>query len=203
MKRKLRTFVILVSIVISAFTFSQDIFAQTQRNPVLEEFTGTWCQWCPCGHTIMAQIKAAIPNAIMIGYHGPVNGTDPFSYFSGNSVIGLFGVPYWPSGTVDRTGAPNDRAGWFTWVNQRNSVPATVAIDVVRSFNKTTREFSSTIDFTALTNLSGQYKYSVILLESDIVWSQAGNGSCPVWRFPPCAQQTQKEIRVPLTGALS
>ena len=24
--------------------------AQTQRNPVLEEFTGTWCQWCPCGH---------------------------------------------------------------------------------------------------------------------------------------------------------
>jgi len=178
MKSKLRTFVILVSIVISALAFSQDIFAQTQRNPVLEEFTGTWCPWCPCGHTIMAQIKAAMPNAIMIGYHGPANGTDPFSYFSGNSVIGLFGVPYWPSGTVDRTGAPNDRAGWLTWMTQRNSVPATVAIDVDRSLNKTTREYTATIDFTALTNLSGQFKYSVILLESDLIWAQAGNSSC-------------------------
>ena len=78
MKNKLRNLAIVVSIVISAFTFSQDILAQTQRNPVLEECTGTWCQWCPCGHTIMAQIKAAMPNAIMIGYHGPANSSsDP------------------------------------------------------------------------------------------------------------------------------
>ena len=179
MKSKLRSLAIVVIIVISAIAFSQDIFAQTQRNPVLEEFTGTWCPWCPCGHTTMAQIKAAFPNAIMIGYHGPANGTDPFSFFPGNSVIGMFSVPYWPSGTVDRTGVPNDRTTWQSWMNSRNTVPATVSIDVSRSFNKTTREFNSTIDFTALTNLSGQFKYSVILLESDIVWSQAGNGSCP------------------------
>ena len=80
MKSKLRSLAIVVIIVISAIAFSQDIFAQTQRNPVLEEFTGTWCPWCPCGHTTMAQIKAAFPNAIMIGYHGPANGTDPFLF---------------------------------------------------------------------------------------------------------------------------
>ena len=56
MKNKLRTLAIVVSIVISAIILSQDIFAQTQRNPVLEECTGTWCHWCPCGHTVMAQI---------------------------------------------------------------------------------------------------------------------------------------------------
>lgn len=174
---------LLVLLVLFASVSLMGIFnytsAQTQRNPVLEEFTGTWCQWCPCGHTIMAQIKASYPNAIMIGYHGPANGSDPFSFFSGNTILGSFGVPYWPSGTVDRTGAPNDRGTWASWVNTRNSVPATVAIDVERSFNETTREFNATIDFTALSNLNGQYKFHAILLESGIVWSQAGNGSCP------------------------
>jgi len=179
MKRKLRTALIVVTMVISAITFSQDLLAQTQRNPVLEEFTGTWCQWCPCGHTIMAQILASMPNAILIGYHGPANGSDPFSYFSGNTVLNMFGIPYWPSGTVDRTGLPNDRGIWQGWMNSRYNVPATVSIDVDRSFNKTTREFSATIDFKALTNLSGQFNFSVILLESGIVWSQTGNGSCP------------------------
>ena len=49
MKTKLRNLAIAVSIVITAIAFSQDLSAQTQRNPVLEECTGTWCQWCPCG----------------------------------------------------------------------------------------------------------------------------------------------------------
>ncbi len=78
-------------------SFSQDVFAQTQRNPVLEEVTGTWCQWCPCGHDIMAQIKSSIPNAILIGYHGPANGsTDPFSFFPGNYyylIIWFYWIP--------------------------------------------------------------------------------------------------------------
>ena len=179
MKTKLKKLPIILSALILVFNLSQDLSAQTQRNPVLEEFTGTWCQWCPCGHTIMAQIKTAFPNTILIGYHGPANGSDPFSFFSGNSVLGMFSVPYWPSGTVDRTGAPNDRGTWYSWVNQRNSVPATVAIEITRGFNQTTREFNATVDFTALSNLSGQYKYTIILQEDNIVWSQAGNGSCP------------------------
>ena len=173
---------LLLSVTLSVlFLFSINVgdeaFAQ-QRNPVLEEFTGTWCQWCPCGHDIMADIVAAIPNAIMIGYHGPANGSDPFSFFSGNSVIGMLSPPFWPAGTPDRTGAPDSRGLWMGQMTARNSVPATVAIDVSRTFNPTTREFNATIDFTALTNLSGQYMFTVILLESGMIWNQAGNGSC-------------------------
>jgi hypothetical protein len=174
---------LILSIVLSLlFLFSfnpgDEAFAQ-QRNPVLEEFTGTWCQWCPCGHDIMADIVAAIPNAIMIGYHGPANGSDPFSFFSGNSILSMLSPPFWPSGTPDRTGAPDSRGLWMGQMTARNSVPATVAIDVSRTFNPITREFSATVDFTALTNLSGQYMFTVILLESGIVWGQTGNGSCP------------------------
>ena len=176
MKNILRTLAIVLSIVISMITFCQDIFAQTQRNPVLEEVTGTWCQYCPCGHDVMAQIKVNIPNAIMIGYHGPANiSSDPFSFFSGNSIISSFGFSSYPTAVIDRVSGIQNRGVWASLMNNRNSVPATVAIDVDRSYNKLTREFSATIDFTALTNLSGQYNFNVILLEDGLVWNQVGN----------------------------
>jgi len=178
MKRKLQTLAIVVSIVIFAITFSQDIFAQTQRNPVLEYCTGTWCVYCPQGHAVIANtILPNIPNAIIIGYHGPANGTDPFSFFPGNNILSLFGFNAYPTGIVDRVTGIIDRGAWYGQMNARNSVPATVAIDVNKSFNKTTREFNATIDFTALTNLSGQYNYNVILLESGMVWAQTGGTS--------------------------
>lgn len=176
--KKLILSVALSLLFLFSFNPGDEAFAQ-QRNPVLEEFTGTWCPWCPCGHTIMEDIATAIPNAILIGYHGPANGSDPFSFFSGNSVIGMLSPPFWPAGTADRTGAPDSRDSWMGQMTARNSVPATVAIDVSRTFNPTTREFNATIDFTALTNLNGQYMFTVILLESGMIWNQSGNGSCP------------------------
>ena len=160
--------------------FLSSSLAQTQRNPVLEEVTGTWCQWCPCGHDIMAGIKSSIPNAIMIGYHGPPNtSSDPFSYFSGNTIISSFGFSGYPTAVVDRVSGIQSRDAWAGYMNTRNSVPATVGINIQRSFNQSTREFNANIDFTALSNLNGQYMFNVILLEDDIIWNQTGNGSCP------------------------
>jgi hypothetical protein len=178
MKRKIRSLAIILIAMISVNVSSQNVFAQTQRNPVLEEFTGTWCQWCPCGHTIMAQILASMPNAIMIGYHGG-GGGDPWQNFPGNQVVTLLSPPYWPSGTVDRTGAPNDRGSWTSWMNQRYTIPATVSITMNKIYNKVTRELDAEIQVTALENLTGEYKLSFLLLEDGLVYTQAGNGSCP------------------------
>lgn len=179
MKKLIHNLAIIVSMTLIVFSFSNDGFAQTQRNPVLEECTGTWCQWCPCGHDIMEQIVTTIPNAIMIGYHGPANGSDPFSFFSGNTILSSMGYSGYPTATIDRVSGLQSRNTWLGLVNGRNSVPATVAIDVSRSFNSITREFTASIDFEALENLNGQFKFNVILLEDGIVWGQTGNGSCP------------------------
>jgi hypothetical protein len=179
MKSKLRTLAIVLSTVISMITFSQNIFAQTQRNPVLEECTGTWCQWCPCGHTVMAQIQAAIPNAIMIGYHGPVGSSDPWDDFPGNQVLSLLGFSGYPTAVIDRTGAPLSRSAWSGTMNSRYNVPATVSITMDKTFNKVTRELSADIHVTALESLTGEYKLSFLLLEDGLIYSQTGNGSCP------------------------
>jgi hypothetical protein len=169
----------IISLIFFIIILSTSLTAQTQRNPVLEEFTGTWCPWCPCGHTTMQEILDNMPNAIMIGYHGPANGSDPYSFFPGNSIIGMFGVPFWPSGAVDRTGAPDDRGTWTNLMNQRYNVPATVSIEVLRAYNPINKELNAIVDVTALENLTGGYKMTMILLEDGLISNQAGNGSCP------------------------
>ena len=175
MKRKLQSITIVLIAIVSMISFSQDIFAQTQRNPVLEYCTGTWCVYCPQGHAIIQNtILPNIPNAIIIGYHGPTGYGDPFAGFPGYQIMSTLGFSSYPTGIVDRVSGIQSRSAWYGLMNTRNSVPATVAIDLERSFNKTTREFNATVDLTALTNLSGQYKFNVILLESGMVWAQTG-----------------------------
>jgi hypothetical protein len=177
MKRKLRTFVILVSIVISAFTFSQDLFAQTQRNPLIEFCTGTWCQWCPCGDWTIENLLVAHPNLIPLAYHGPV-GQDPYSYFQGNEILSVFGFAGYPTASVDRASAPGDYTSWTSKVNSRINVPATVSIDMEKSFNQLTGQLDATINMTALENLTGQFKYSIVLTEDSLIYNQVNNGVC-------------------------
>ena len=63
MKARNNFFLFSVLLVYVLMNIGNQTVAQTQRNPVLEECTGTWCQWCPCGHDIMEQIKAVMPRA--------------------------------------------------------------------------------------------------------------------------------------------
>lgn len=35
--------------------------AQTVKKVMLEDFTGTWCGWCPEGTVIVEQLQAANP----------------------------------------------------------------------------------------------------------------------------------------------
>ncbi|HLG31476.1 MAG TPA: Omp28-related outer membrane protein [Ignavibacteriaceae bacterium] len=153
-------------------------FAQTQRNPVLEFCTGTWCQWCPCGDDIIIEnILPNIPNAIILAYHGA--GSDPFRIFPGSNIINLLGFTGYPTGTIDRVSSVLVwNQGWDSWVNNRNSVPATVSIDITRSYDQSTRQFTATVDFTALQNLNGQYSFNIILVEDGQVWGQTSNNTC-------------------------
>lgn len=152
--------------------------AQVQRNPVIEACTGTWCQWCPCGHDIIDQILVSMPNAIAIEYHGPANGSDPYSFFPGNQIIGNLGFSGYPTGIIDRTSAPQSRTAWPGLMNQRYSVPSPVNIAIDKAYNKITRELNVTVHSIAETNLTGEYKLNFIILESGLVYPQTGNSSC-------------------------
>jgi hypothetical protein len=177
MKNKLQIFAIAVSVVIAFFTFSQEVFAQTQRNSLIEFCTGTWCQWCPCGDITIENLLVTHPNLIPLAYHGPA-GQDPFSIFPGNEIIGLMGFTGYPTATVDRSSALGDYTTWTSKVNTQANVPATVSLEIERTFNTSTGQLDATVNMTALENLSGQFKYNLVLTEDSLIYNQTNNGAC-------------------------
>lgn len=166
------TFFLLLFTIIGNFSS-----AQTERNPLIEFCTGTWCQWCPCGDFTIEQLLAEHPNIIPLAYHGPA-GQDPYSIFPGNEIINLIGYSGYPTATIDRTNNPGDYTTWTSKVNQRINVPATVTIDIERSFDQTTGELNATVNMTPLQNLSGQFKYNIVLTEDSLIYTQVNNGVC-------------------------
>ncbi len=154
--------------------------SQIQRNPVPEYVTGTWCQFCPCGHTIINNdILPNIPQAVVLGYYVPTGSTDPFKDFNGNSIISALGFSSYPTGIVDRTSAPLSRGVWYSTMNTRNSVAPTVDLRFVKSYDPVSRELSITAYVTSLQKLSGIYKINFIITEDSLIAAQTGNTSCP------------------------
>lgn len=176
--RKLATLFFSI-VLLSSLTLSQQ-----KKNPVLEYCTGTWCQWCPCGETtILNSILPNVPNAIMLAYHGPANGSDPMSFFPGNSIIVTLlkqadGYTYYPTGTINRTNAPVDYESWLSPMQANALMDATVDILTLKEYNESTRLLKTNITFRSLQELTGEFKYNLILTEDSLIYSQTGNTTC-------------------------
>ncbi|MGH2575519.1 MAG: Omp28-related outer membrane protein, partial [Ignavibacteria bacterium] len=158
---------------ITALTFSPS-YSQG-NNVLLEACTGTWCGFCPCGHVIIDGILVNYPNTLVLEYHGPANGSDPFSYFNGNQILGMMGFNSYPSGVIGRRTGILSRSAWNNQVVlQTNTMQPGVSITWNKSYNSSTRQLTATINVTALQNLSGNYYINYVILESNLIYYQSG-----------------------------
>jgi hypothetical protein len=173
MRRKVSKASALIGIVTLAACCA--LQAQTTRNPVLEYCSGTWCGWCPCGHAIIdGTIRTNIPNAIIIGYHGPA-GSDPYAAFPGNGILSTLGYISYPTGVIDRTNPfPISRDDWSAAMNSRIAVNATVRLAIGKTYTSSTRTLNATVYVEPLTTLTGQYKLTFMLLENNLIYAQVG-----------------------------
>lgn len=151
--------------------------AQTGFNTVLEYCTGTWCQWCPCGHQIIGDILANYPNTMVLAYHGA--GSDPWLSYS-LPMIQAFGFSAYPTGVVGRRTGILSRGGWPNPVTiQSLTMQPGVSIQVNnKQYNSGTRTITANVVMTALTTLTGDYYVNFILTEDNMVYPQTGNASC-------------------------
>jgi len=101
------------------------------RVVVAEEFTGTWCQYCPGAMMGLHALQQTVgrERLAMVVYHL----SDSFSIMAGQdraNLYGVSGIPHvWFDGTVDRVGGLHDTPMDYTSeYGQRASLPAPVAI---------------------------------------------------------------------------
>lgn len=174
-----RTLSILFTFFFLVGVFNPQSLNAQVRNPVLEFCTGTWCQYCPCGHEIIANdIMPNVPNAIIIAYHGYVGSGDPYASFYGNNIVNLLGMSSYPTGIADRTSSPVSRTQWQTRMVARQNVAPTVEISIQKSFDTVTKQFFAIAKVTALEDLTGDFYINLIMLENNLVHSQTGNSGC-------------------------
>jgi hypothetical protein len=157
------------------------------RRLVIEFCTGTWCGWCPCGHTAIDQILVTYPNSVVIAYHG---GSDPWVNFNGNAIRTMLGFSAYPTGVFDRTNHPGNNGNpypyvtytmWSSYAQTRMTNSPTTIIDlseVSSSYNPVTREVSLTVSATALQTITDQYKIVYVLTEDNVVYPQNFYAQC-------------------------
>lgn len=161
-----------------------DISAQLiadSNNVVVEEATGTWCGYCPCGHAFITQILAEHPKTVVILYHGPPsygNPQDPWAT-TGYPMIQLFGMNSYPTAIFGRITGPISRSLWVSTASSQALLPTNVKIVVTnQTLNLATRTISATIESTALQNLTDTYNIYYNITENHLVNPQNFYAAC-------------------------
>ncbi len=146
--------------------------AQTKKI-LLEEFTGTWCGWCPRGIYAIDQMLAKYPGQfIPISFHN----SDPMQISTGQDTLENT-VPGYPNGWIDRKNFSGksdtkwnlDPGDWDAVVTQRlnDAVQATVAIQDV-SYDATTKTVNAKLVVNFLAALTGDLRVNLYLTEDSV-----------------------------------
>ena len=173
-----------------------------RQKHLVEQFTSTYCTYCPLGNSMLTILTNQRDDVIWVGIHGELNGgLDPYMSDQADSIMAYMGNDSYPSGAFDRaTGweSPNqlvnslgyyeqyhqevaDELGlFFDKVAEDNPTFAAINIDPVVDLN--TREAVITVygdispDIDLL--LGEGNKLTVYITEDSLVARQVNNG---VW----------------------
>ncbi len=188
MKKILSVFVLLL---FAGFSVIGQTFVSTvpsNKNVILEEFTGKDCQYCPCGHIVANQITAAHPDrfwAINIhqGYYatGTPNYTTPY----GDNIRAQTGITNsWPMATVNRhkfSSQDTTALSTSSWTSATNTILAqsscvNVAAQSTIDFSNRLLTVVVEVYYTANSNSSTNL-LNVALIQNNIIGPQVVNTS--------------------------
>ena len=187
-------------------TFLLHSGAYERQKHLVEQFTSTYCQYCPLGVDFLSLATQLRDDIVWVGMHGNLGtGVDPFTTAQGDSVMAYMNSSSYPSAAFDRsTGWESDRqminsigyyeeyhqemaeqlSMFFDYVAAQHPTFATISIDPV--VDLATREAVITVkgdmsaDFDVL--LGDDNKLYVYLTEDSLVARQT-NGSTWLTKF--------------------
>ncbi len=140
-----------------------DVVPTAEKIVLVEEFTGTWCGWCPYGADSLRAIEAELGDRVAIlAYHSG----DAMEVPLGGKMMDYIGVSAFPTGAVDRrvydgeTGIPISRDVWGANIRsilQNEESIVSIAI-TGKAYNEQSKSLSFTAEVTFLSAAQGQYR---------------------------------------------
>lgn len=185
--KKLLSLIVLGLLSLTMLSAQDGRFVSTtpsNRNVVLEEFTGVNCGWCPAGHGIANDIYSAHPDRVVLinvheGYYAANTYTTQFGEALGNQ----FSVSSWPSGTVNRhtfsMGSVLNRDKWEEASNQILAMSSPVNIAARGTLDWSTRELVLTVQLYYTAEETVENSLNVAILQDNVVGPQAGSSLNP------------------------
>lgn len=158
------------------------------KNVVVEEFTGTWCQWCPRGIVGMEYMEKTYGNEGFIGIG--VHSGDEMAVNSYASVINLYASGF-PDATVDRTYStdPNqeDLEDYYLYAREFGS-PAQVSIEASYDEGKKVVYVTGKVVFGFDLTAANPYKFAFVITENNVgpynqsnAYASGSNGYLEGW----------------------
>lgn len=88
-----------------------------RQKHLVEQFTSTYCTYCPLGNSMLSILTSQRDDIIWVGIHGNLgSGVDPYRSNQGDSIMAFLGGDSYPSGAFDRS------TGWDDDVNIANGL---------------------------------------------------------------------------------
>ena len=181
------TFVLVALLALVFQVNAQQMVSTTpsNRNVILEEFTGRNCGYCPDGHRIANQIMADNPGRVWaINVHA--GGYAPTSYPNfitpdGTTIHNGFTISGYPTGVVNRsTASGQSRSVWESLSNTQLSQAAECNVAGLAIINPETRVASITVEVYYTGNSAYDQNFlTVAMLQDSVMGSQSGASSNP------------------------
>jgi hypothetical protein len=167
-------------ILLSCFLlFSLSDFAQTKK-VLLEEFTGAHCGICPNGAYYTDSMLQMHPDLIAVAIH--TYGSYDAMVFPAIDTLGITYAQGAPLGAIDRICGtpPSNNTGvyinqWDANITTREQMSPPVSVNLLPSWNSSSRLITTTVTVNILTNLpTGDYRISLYVVEDSVVGSGSG-----------------------------
>lgn len=186
----------LVAALFAFASYGQTIVSTSpqNKNVVLEEFTGIYCQFCPEGHAIAQSIQDENPGRVSLinihagGFANPQSGHPDFRTDYGNAIANQSGLTGYPAGQVNRHvfpgrgmsngGTAMGRGAWALSASEILDMPSYVNVGIEANLDLATRlltihvEAYYTGDSPESTNL-----LNVAVLQNNTKGPQSGGGA--------------------------
>lgn len=189
---------IIYTILISSVITNQNNYAANQitnRFVLVEEFTGTWCGSCPYASDLLEDLKAKHSNICILAYHmydemGFDEAAQYFTLVSGGSGLMKSSLNSsnntlltFPCAVVDRTYFPNSNEDnpegltilqeyFEASISQQLTKEPTFSITLQCEFDASSRKVDIEATLSALENLNGNFRISLILSENELNYPQ-------------------------------
>ncbi|MBO7287453.1 MAG: Omp28-related outer membrane protein [Bacteroidales bacterium] len=175
----------------------------TNRNVIIEEFTGVYCQYCPEGHKVASEIAAAYPdNIFLVNIHAGNYATTSYPNFTtddGNAIYSGFEVKGFPSGLVNRTTSSSvSRSDWGSYSKQQMGQAAECNVAGQVAIDKETRKATITVEVYYTSNSASETNYLNVVMLQDNIYARQNSGG--VWNENYCHMHALRDVVTPTWG---